>query len=191
MPTRLKRYDLPGHTHFLTFSCYRRLTFFWHDAVKQIAIEGLRLLQSKFTVCLVGYVIMPEHMHIIVYPHARGCHEPVPISRLLHSFKRYVGQHGKQCLAKLRADRGKLWSAPLEDWAATARLPFWTTRGYDFNIDRLETLIEKLHYCHKNPLTRGLVRRAEDWQWSSYRFYEFDDRSVLTMDWNRSWPIEW
>ena len=50
---------------------------------------------------------------------------------------------------------------------------------------------QKLDYCHKNPLTRGLVDDPADWKWSSYRFYEFGDRSVLPMDWDGSWPIEW
>jgi len=73
MPSRLHRYDVPGHVHFWTVSCFRRLTFFWHDAMKTVVIEALRSLQEQFGVCLVGYVVMPEHVHFIVYPHA-GCH---------------------------------------------------------------------------------------------------------------------
>jgi hypothetical protein len=69
--------------------------------------------------------------------------------------------------------------------------PIWKPRGFDFNIDRRTTLREKIDYCHKNPITRGLVERAEDWPWSSYRFHEFADRSVLAMDWDGAWPILW
>ena len=47
------------------------------------------------------------------------------------------------------------------------------TRGYDRNIFTEGELHEKLDYCHKNPITRGLVGYAADWKWSSYRFYEF------------------
>lgn len=54
-----------------------------------------------------------------------------------------------------------------------------------------KTLLEKLDYCHKNPITRGLVDRAEDWAWSSYCYYENGDESVLKMDWDGSWPIVW
>jgi len=46
-------------------------------------------------------------------------------------------------------------------------------------------------YCHKNPITRGLVHVAEDWPWSSYRFYELDHRSMLAMDWDGARPIVW
>ena len=54
-----------------------------------------------------------------------------------------------------------------------------------------QVLREKLDYCHKNPLTRGLVDRADDWRWSSYRYYELGDESVLRMDWDGGWPIVW
>ena len=42
---------------------------------------------------------------------------------------------------------------------------------------------------HRNPITRGLVERPEQWRWSSYRFYEMDDISLIDMDWDGSWPI--
>lgn len=174
---------------FLTFSCYYRLGFFWHDDLKQIAIDGLRQLQTQFHVCLVGYVIMPEHMHMLVYPHRAGEHQPVSISILLHAFKRYVAHQGKKVLRQM-ASNGALWSAPIVDWSR-GKKPFWQTPGYDFNIDRHATLIEKLNYCHKNPWNRKLVERPGDWQWSSYRFYEFGDGSVLSMDWDKAWPIVW
>ncbi len=69
MPSRLRRWDEPGHVHFWTVSCYRRLTFFWHDAMKRVAVDGLRVLQERFGVCLIAYVVMPEHRHLVVYPH--------------------------------------------------------------------------------------------------------------------------
>jgi len=190
MPTRLHRYNFPGHTHFLTFSTYRRLTFFWHDSIKRIAINGLQLLQSKFHICLVGYVIMPEHVHLLIYPHPRGDLTPIAISILLHAYKKHVGYEGKKQLKRLANSPHGLWSPALTQWLANKK-PFWQTRGYDFNIDRHEILIEKLNYCQKNPLTRRLVTRAEDWVRSSYRFYEFDDGLSLKMDWDKSWPIRW
>jgi putative transposase len=193
MPSHLHRRDEPGHTHFWTVSCYQRLTFFWHDAMKQVAVEGLRVLQERHGICLIAYVIMPEHVHAIVYPHAKGNDTPVPISQMWHAFKQHVGFHGKRCLQKLSMRDGKLWSEPLNAWnrGDLEKQIVMNTRGYDFNIDRQKTLIEKINYCHKNPITRGLVDIAEDWKWSSYRYYELGDASVLKMDWDGGWPIVW
>jgi putative transposase len=193
MPTRLKRHDEPGHIHFWTISCYRRLAFFWEDSLKQVVIDGLRDLQTRHNICLIAYVVMPEHVHAILYPHVAGSDIPTPISKLLHSFKKYVGEHGKKRLRALWRRHGKLWSQPLNDWANGAydKRVLWTTRGYDFNITREETLFEKIGYCHKNPVTRSLVATADQWQWSSFRFYEMDDRSLLPMDWDGRWPVIW
>jgi len=193
MPRDLKRHDEPGHTHFWTISCHRRLTFFWNDALKQVVVDGLQRLQRQFRVCLIGYVVMPEHVHVLVYPHRRGCDEPTPISTLLHAFKRHVAYYGREALRTYWRQHGCLWSEPLNRWARGEfdKRVIWHKRGYDFNIDRHDTLLEKLDYCHKNPITRGFVDLPEQWHWSSYRFYEMDDPSVLPMDWDGQWPIVW
>ncbi len=193
MPSRLRRYDVPGHSHFWTVSCYRRLTFFWHDDMKRVVVDGLRRLQERYGLCIIAYVVMPEHLHLIVYPHAKGDDRPIPISHVWESFKKYIGYHGKACLRRLWRERGELWSPPLNAWArgGPEKRIIMETRGYDFNIDRETTLLEKIDYSHKNPITRGLVDRADDWRWSSYRYYELDDSSVLRMDWDGGWPIVW
>jgi hypothetical protein len=112
---------------------------------------------------------------------------------VLQCFKQYVGRHGKKRLRDVWRTRGCLWSPPLNQWATGKfdKQEVMNARGYDHNIFTREVLHEKLAYCHKNPLTRGLVRDSAEWKWSSYRFYEFGDRSVLAMDWDGNWPIRW
>ena len=151
------------------------------------------MLQQRFGVCLIAYVVMPDHVHLIVYPHGPGEAEPVPVSKLWYAFKKHIGFHGKQCLRGLWRESGGLWSDSLNAWARGryGKQSVMHTRGYDFNIDRQKTLLEKVDYCHKNPITRGLVSRPEDWHWSSYRYYELADTSVLRMDWDGGWPIVW
>ena len=193
MPSHLPRYDEPGHTHFWTISCYRRLQFFHDDGMKRVVIEALRTLQTTLGVCLVGYLVMPEHVHVLLYPHARGTDVPIPIGNVLQVFKQYVGRLGKERLRDVWRRHQRLWSEPLNRWAKGSfdKQEVMNTRGYDRNIFTERELREKLDYCHKNPITRGLVGDAADWKWSSYRFYEFGDRSVLPMDWDGCWPIEW
>jgi len=158
-----------------------------------VVVDGLHRLQTESGICLIGYVIMPEHVHVLLYPHRRGCDEPTAISGLLHSFKRHVAHYCKEGLRTVWGQHGGLWSEPLNRWARGEYKghPIWFKRGYDFNVCRHRTLLEKLDYCHRNPITRGLVDRPEQWHWSSYRYYEMDDRSVLAMDWDGSWPIVW
>ena len=151
--------------------------------MKRIVAEGLGVVQRRFGVCLIGYVIMPEHLHVIIYPHSCGKDEPTPISQLLHAFKKHVGFHGKQRLREIWRAEGGLWSQPLNAWATDDKKEqsIWNARGYDFNVRTHKALLQKLEYCHKNPVARGLVDHPEDWRWSSYRYYEFGDQSVLKM----------
>ncbi len=62
----------------------------------------------------------------------------------------------------------------------TVRL--WQLRFYDFNVWSIRKRIEKLKYIHRNPVTRGLVARAEDWRWSSYRWYAFKEVQIVTIN---------
>jgi putative transposase len=193
MPSRLKRFDVPGHAHFWTISCFHRLSFFWEDSVKQVAVDGLDKMRVKHGICLLGYVVMPEHVHVLLYPQIRGSQIPISISDLLRDFKQFVGFHGKVRLRDYWREHKRLWSEPLNAWAQ-GRLgsqDFWNTRCHDFNIDQHATLLEKLEYCHNNPVKRGLVLKADEWKWSSCRFFSSEDRSVLPMDWRGEYPIEW
>jgi len=193
MPTRLHRIDELGHIHFWTISCYRKLSFLWHDDMKQVVIDGFKLLQSQFRVCMIAYVVMPDHLHFMVYPHAPDDDTPIPISTLLHRLKMHLAMAGKARLREIWREHGRLWCEPLNRWARHEfpKQIIFNTRGHDFNITRRDKLIEKIDYCHKNPIARGLVDRAADWRWSSLRFYEHDDRSLLAMDWNGRWPVIW
>ena len=58
----------------------------------------------------------------------------------------------------------------------------WQPRFYDFNVWNREKRIEKLRYMHRNPVTRGLVDRPEDWVWSSYCFYARCGEVLLSLD---------
>jgi REP element-mobilizing transposase RayT len=136
---------------------------------------------------------MPDHIHVILYPHRKGDDVPVDISILLQSFKKHVGFFGKEWLREYWREHRQLWSAPLNGWAMSRKSnkSIWNKRGYDFNICDHHTLIEKLDYCHQNPIRKEFVDQAEDWPWSSYRFYELGDASRLPMDWDGAWPIIW
>jgi len=193
MPERVSQVEQPGQVHFWTIHCYRRLVFFWHDSMKRVVVSGLRTLQKKFGICLIGYVVMPEHVHVLLYPYAKGSKEPVAIATLLNVFRRYVELNGKAQLREFRDRYGQLWSDSLTAWSL-GRLgteTIWEKRGTDFIVTRPDTLIEKLQYCHNNPVARGLVKSPEEWKWSSFRYYERGEAVRLAMDWDEHWPIVW
>ena len=143
MPLGLKRHQDQGHLHFITFSCYRRLPYLNEDHSKAVFEEVLETLHKRHIFDVHGYVLMPEHVHLLLNE---------PEVRTLDSTLRVLkGETSK----RLKGDRDH----------------FWQKRYYDFNVYTEGKRIEKLKYMHRNPVTRGLVRRSEDWPWSSFRHY--------------------
>jgi putative transposase len=192
VPTHLRRYDEPGHAHFLTVSCYRRLPFFGTAELRTTVVRCMADASRRLGFRWIGYVIMPEHVHWLCYPQVPRSEDVVPISAILQSLKTAIGMRAKQALREAWLRRRSLGHAALDRWATAEsdHKPIWTTRGIDFNVASYERLIQKLDYCHKNPLTRGLVERPEDWIWSSQNHYEGGGTVLLAMDWDGGWPLE-
>ncbi len=161
MPS-LRHYDNLGMARFITFSCYHRFRLLRHPRVIRIFLSELERLRRNGIVIL-GYVIMPEHVHLVLLP-PDGIRLGVEVGRLksrsaremLPALDDIYGQRTE----KLRAKRD-----------GAERRVFWQRRCYDHNCRTPETAKEKIEYCHKNPVTRGLVSCPADYPWSSFRWY--------------------
>jgi len=144
MPSHLRRYQQTRDLHFITFSCYRRQPKLATPAVRAVFERALERTRQRYRLCVRGYVVMPEHVHLLVS-------EP-ETARLATAI-----QALKQSVSRTLALR--------------SREPFWQARYYDFNVWTAKKETEKLEYLHRNPVARGLAQRPEDWQWSSFRHY--------------------
>ncbi len=144
MPWGLKRFQQTRQLHFLTFSCYHRQPKFGTAACRRTFESVLEQVRQNYDLCVYGYVVMPEHVHMLVNEPERGA-----LAKALQSLKQSVARR-----LALRAPE-----------------PFWQARYYDFNLWSERKFVEKLRYIHRNPVARGLVARPEDWPWSSFRHY--------------------
>lgn len=144
MPWELKHFQQSRQLHFLTFSCYRRRPNLATPNSRAYFESSLERLRQSYGLCVYGYVVTPEHVHLLVNEPERGC-----LSQMLQSLKQSVAR----TLALRGADS------------------FWQARYYDFNVWRESKFVEKLRYIHRSPVERRLVERPEDWQWSSFRHY--------------------
>jgi putative transposase len=144
VPWGLKRFHESHQLHFLTFSCYHRKPKLIAPPAYTLFLSSLERVRLQFGFFVYGYVVMPEHVHLLVSePEAPG------LARALQSLKQSIARR----------------------LALRAAEPFWQERYYDFNVWSERKFVEKLRYIHRNPVTRGLVARPEDWPWSSFRHY--------------------
>ena len=72
MPTRLKRYYGRDHLHFLTCSCYHRQPWLAQPRRRDLFLEILEQVRQRYRFVVVGYVIMPEHIHLLISEPERG-----------------------------------------------------------------------------------------------------------------------
>ena len=140
LPARLKRYSGSGDLHFITCSCYRRQPFLGTAGRRDLFLKVLERVRRRYSFVVLGYVIMPEHVHLLVSGPQRGRLSTV-VQALKLSFTRRVLRQSPKSRQK------SLWPAPTH---------IWQPRYYDFNVWTERKRIEKLRYMHRNPVKRGL-----------------------------------
>jgi REP element-mobilizing transposase RayT len=72
MPTGLKRFHQSRQSHFVTFSCYRWLAKFADATVYDPFPACLKDMRRRFAMRIYGYVVMPEHVHLLLSEPERG-----------------------------------------------------------------------------------------------------------------------
>jgi putative transposase len=163
---RVKSYNEPGHAHELTFSCFRRLPLLSRDRSRRWFVDAMDTARRKCRLLLWAYVIMPEHVHLIVWPQ-----EEKYEMRMIRTVLKVPVQ--RQALKFLQRRAPKFLDR-LADKQPNGEVHyrFWQRGGgYDRNIIETSTLGQMIEYIHNNPVRRGLVDKATDWVWSSARFY--------------------
>ena len=174
MPRNLKRITGRGDLHYITFSCYERRHFLDSARSKNLAVQILGQVRARYKFALVGYVLMPDHVHLL-------------ISEPPGSTPAKVVQVFKQRLSRKLRGRKRVAGSQLSlRFPELSSLPrrFWQRRYYDFNVYSRRKLREKLDYMHANPVKERLVRDPRDWPWSSWSFY-VGKEALLSIDpWN-------
>ena len=72
VPTGLKRYYGRGDLHFITFSCYRRLPLLDTQRARNLFVRELARVRKEYGFLLPGYVVMPEHVHLLMSEPKKG-----------------------------------------------------------------------------------------------------------------------
>ena len=162
-------------------------------------MQIIEAARQRYQFAIVGYVIMPEHFHILMSEPQTG--DP---STVMQAIKL---SYARKVLREQDPNYGR--RKPIQSIPEKARVPhfsrtlrevgsltssskeapqenhIWQKRFYDFNVWSQRKESEKLHYMHQNPVVRGLVHQPEDWPWSSFRFYASKENGIIRLnDWS-------
>jgi putative transposase len=174
MPKGLhRRYGL-RHLHFITCSCYRRLPLFASARAKNLFVKILGEVRDRHGFALVGYVVMPNHIHLLIGEPPKGT--PSAIMQVL---KQRVSRRLRRKPRRKRSSQ----QLALPFSQLNGSLPqFWQPRYYDFNVWSQTKFVEKLQYMHMNPIKKKLVTHPKDWPWSSFSFYAKKETGLVRID---------
>jgi putative transposase len=132
-------------------------------------LSVLEETREKYRFVVAGYVVMPEHVHLLITEPEVG--NPSTVMQVL-----------KQRTAKALLPKRKPRDPRQSQFFPEERRSFWQERFYDFNVWSTKKRVEKLRYMHRNPVRRGLVGFPEEWQWSSCRYYLLNEFGPVKLD---------
>ena len=145
MPKGLVRRHGTGDLHFITISCHRHAHILATPDARDTLQQIIEETRSRYAFHLLGYVFMSNHLHLLLT-------EPE------HARLSNVIQVIKQRFSRTRGEEF-----------------VWEPRYHDFNVFTEAKRIEKLRYMHRNPVKAGVVKKPEDWLWSSFRAYAYEE----------------
>ena len=176
-----RRYDIPGHAHELTFSCFRNQPLLdEHQACEEL-VQSIGRARQRHHFDLWGYVFMPDHVHLLLFPTEPTC----PIAAVLRSIKQPVA---RKLLLHFREQNPTRLRACATGQKHDA-YRFWQAGGgYDRNITSRRVLLKSMSYIHANPVKAGLVDDPIDWPWSSALKWEKPGGGPLAVD-RDSFPV--
>jgi len=162
MPWGLERWHGGHDLHFITFSCYDGQPLLSTARRRDLFLEVLERVRQRYSWVVLAYVVMPEHVHLLVNEPAER-----PLSTAIQALKLGCA---RRVAGEQRRNAELLASGPQH---------FWEARYYDFNVCTATKRVEKLRYIHRNPVKRGLVEAPELWRWSSFRAYAYQEKGPV------------
>ena len=155
--TKRRVYSDVPYAHFVTFSCYKRRQLLHPDRSKKIVVGILAQELSKHDGRCLGFVVMPNHVHALVW-----FADASAISPFMNKWK---DRSSHRIKTLFREHYPNYWRKVDQEDSV------WQAKYYDFNVYSSQKVHQKLDYMHANSVRARLVERTTDWQWSSARWY--------------------
>jgi len=160
---KLRHYDNDGFARFITFGTHNRIPILVGELFCNLIIDSIDAVREIHSFKLIGYVIMPEHIHLVIIPKNYQ-----PVGQLIGKFKEVSSKeihkalkvNGQEFVKRFTVVRNRL-----------ERFSFWQRRCFDYNCRSESSMWEKVNYCHNNPVRRQLVGSPDEWPYSSYNWY--------------------
>lgn len=176
----LPRLHIEGHIYYITTVVYNRLPIFTRPSFVIPLIDSLNFYRYKQEFKLLGYVIMPDHVHFIIWPFGGAT-----VSDIMRDYKKFTSV---RLIRQAEVENITEWTTAFEqagEETGRSDNKVWQDSYWDENVYTRRFLLQKLNYVYRNPLRAGLVEHPADYYYSSYRNYELGEEWLIEID--RGW----
>lgn len=152
--------------YFVTFTVVEWLPVFIEEPTFKIITDSLNFCTQNKHLRVNAYVIMPTHMHAVVFD------KDFDSERLKHTLDDFRKFTGRRLADYCDAHYSSTFGEALRRAAGEDRLRrFWQPTQHPEGIVSERFWQQKVNYIHENPVRKGLVTKPEDWRFSSARFW--------------------
>lgn len=155
----------PAHPHFVTCTVLHWIPIFTRIETTNIIFESLKYLQKTDNLKIYAYVILENHLHLLVNSDDLG--------KFMDSFKKYTA---RQIIDLLKEKNVKTILDQLIFYKKAHKsdrtYQLWQEGIAPKLIQGNKMMNERINYIHQNPVKRGYVDEAKHWRYSSARDYE-------------------
>jgi REP element-mobilizing transposase RayT len=152
--------------YYVTFSVIEWLPVFIDETACKIITDSLNFCIQKKHLGVNAYVIMPTHVHAILFDVE---FDPVRLKSTLDDMRKFTG---RQLLDHAARHLPKSYTEEFQKHAGKDReRRFWQPTQHPVGITSNGFWKQKMDYVHQNPCRKGLVLRPEDWRFSSARYW--------------------
>jgi putative transposase len=166
--------------YFITFAVVDWIDVFTRQEYRNILLESLRHCQKEKGLEVYAWCIMSNHIHMIV----RRVKEEIKIEDIIRDFKKFTSVHLCRAIESNVSESRREWMLNMFAIAATmskkhVKYMFWQNEYHPIELSSQIMAKQKLDYTHNNPVTAGIVERAEEYLYSSARDYYGSGRGLL------------
>ncbi len=141
---RLKHVYVKDYPYLVTTVCLNRKPIFRESKAAHAVVEAIFFGKMQQWYYLLSFVIMPDHMHLIIIPRNKN------ISQCMKSIKGFSARKINSMFDK----RGSIWQNGF----------------YDYVLDNEEKVLSRMRYIEDNPVRTGIVTNTEGYEYSSARY---------------------
>jgi REP element-mobilizing transposase RayT len=168
------------YAYFVTWTVVEWVPLFAHAAYRQIALDSLNYLRTNKHTQLNAFVIMPSHIHAVLWPD-----DGINLSDVTRDFKRFTSreisreaerQGASEFIFAFKKARNENRAQDVSTYQV------WQEGSHPEAIFTEKFAKQKIDYIHLNPVRAGLVQTAHEWNFSSARAYILGEETYPPTD---------